>query len=80
MPEDVVVALKEMGCEEARKTAGGSVVVDKGRVREWAKKHRMVLKPVVDVEAFVEEEESELSDVDESSQGEEEGEEAEESS
>jgi hypothetical protein len=71
MPEDVVAALKEMDCLEARKTASGSLVVNKGRVREWAEKHRVVLAPVVDVDAFVEEEESELSDVEESSDGEE---------
>jgi GNAT superfamily N-acetyltransferase len=70
MPEDVVVALKEMGCLEARKTASGSLVVNKSRVREWAEKHRILLAPVVDVEAFVEAEESELSDVEESSEGE----------
>jgi hypothetical protein len=70
MPEDVVVALKEMDCLEARKTASGSLVVNKGRVKEWADKHRVLLAPVVDVDAFVEEEESELSDVEESSEGE----------
>jgi hypothetical protein len=68
MPEDVVAALKEMGCSEARKTASGSLVVNKGRVREWADKHRVRLVPVVDVDAFVEEDESELSDVEESSE------------
>jgi hypothetical protein len=74
MPEDVVMALKEMGCAEGRKTASGSLVVNKARVREWAQEHKVVLAPVVDVEAFVEEE-SELSDVEESSEGEEEEEE-----
>ena len=64
--------LKEMGCLEARKTASGSLVVNKGRVREWAEKHKVMLVPVVDVDAFVEEEESELSDVEESSEMEEE--------
>jgi hypothetical protein len=76
MPEDVVMALKEMGCAEGRKTASGSLVVNKARVREWAQEHKVLLAPVVDVEAFVEEE-SELSDVEESSEGEE-GEEEEE--
>jgi hypothetical protein len=70
MPEDVVMALKEMGCAEGRKTASGSLVVNKARVREWALEHKVLLAPVVDVEAFVEEE-SELSDVEESSEGEE---------
>ena len=67
MPEDVVAALKEMGCLETRKTASGSLVVNKGRVREWADKNKVILAPVVDVDAFVEEEQSELSDVEESS-------------
>jgi phosphopantetheine adenylyltransferase len=71
MPEDVVVALKEMGCLEAKKTASGSLVVNKSRVRKWAEEHEVVLVPVVDVEAFVEEEESELSDMEQSSEGEE---------
>jgi hypothetical protein len=74
MPEDVVMALKEMGCAEGRKTASGNLVVNKARVREWAQEHKVLLAPVVDVEAFVEEE-SELSDVEESSEGEEEDEE-----
>ena len=74
MPEDVVMALKEMGCAEGRKTASGNLVVNKARVREWAQEHKVLLAPVVDVEAFVEEE-SELRDVEESSEGEEEDEE-----
>jgi len=75
MPEDVVMALKEMGCAEGRKTAGGSLVVNKARVRDWARERGVSLAPVVDVEAFVEEE-SELSDVEESSEGDEDEEEA----
>lgn len=71
MPEDVVMALKEMDCLETRKTASGSLVVNKSRVREWATKHKVVLAPVVDVEAFIEESESELSDVESSEGGEE---------
>ena len=68
------MALKEMGCAEGRKTASGNLVVNKARVREWAQEHKVLLAPVVDVEAFVEEE-SELSDVEESSEGDEEEEE-----
>lgn len=72
MPEDVVVALQEMGCVEARKTGSGSLVVNKARVREWAEKYKIALVPVVDVEAFVEEEEEseELSEVEESEESE----------
>lgn len=70
MPEDVVAALKEMGCLEGRKTASGNLVVNKSKVVKWAEEHRVMLRPVVDVDAFIEEE-SELSEVEESSQGEE---------
>ena len=70
MPEDVVAALKEMGCLEGRKTASGNLVVNKSKVIKWAEEHRVVLRPVVDVEAFVEEE-SELSEVEDSSEAEE---------
>lgn len=73
MPEDVVMALKEMDCLETRKTASGSLVVNKSRVKDWALKNKVVLAPVVDVDAFMEEEsESELSDVESSEEGEEE--------
>lgn len=67
MPDDVVVALKEMDVLEKRKTASGSIVVNKNRVRQWVKQNRVNLDPVVDVEAFVEEEveESELSELSE---------------
>ncbi|KAF2174017.1 hypothetical protein M409DRAFT_35204 [Zasmidium cellare ATCC 36951] len=57
MPEDVVAALKEMDVLEKRKTASGSIVVNKSKVRAWAEKSKISMDPVVDVEAFVEEEE-----------------------
>ncbi|KAM0719319.1 hypothetical protein Q7P37_005224 [Cladosporium fusiforme] len=69
MPEDVVMALQEMGCLEDRKTASGSLVVNKARVREWAEKKKATLEPVVDVDAFIEEE-SEETDEDEASESE----------
>lgn len=70
MPEDVVVALKDMDVLEKRKTGSGSIVVNKSKVGAWMEKHRVSLEPVVDVEAFVEdedededeEEDSELSE------------------
>ncbi|KAK4574088.1 SAS complex subunit [Recurvomyces mirabilis] len=63
MLEDVVVALREMDVLEGRKTAGGSVVVHKGRLRAWAERNRVGKEALVDGEAFVVEE----------SEGEEEG-------
>ena len=44
---------------EKRKTPSGSCVINKSRVQEWAKAHRVSEKPVVDVDAFVEYEEDE---------------------
>lgn len=70
MPEDVVLALQEMGCLETRKTASGSLIVNKAKVRDWAAKHKVVLAPVVDVEAFFEEETSEESEEEEGSESE----------
>ena len=59
LQEDVVAALKEMDVVEKRKTASGSVVLNKSRVHEWAEKHGVSAKPIIDVEAFVEEEQEE---------------------
>lgn len=60
MAEDVVAALKEMDVLENRKTASGSIVVNKSKVRAWAEKNKVSLEPVVDVDAFVEDEGSSL--------------------
>ncbi|KXT04036.1 hypothetical protein AC578_4945 [Pseudocercospora eumusae] len=62
MPEDVVVALKEMDVLEKRKTASGNIVLNKNKIRSWVEKGKVRLDPVVDVEAFIEDE-SELSEV-----------------
>ncbi|CAK1367373.1 Histone acetyltransferase Tip60 [Cercospora beticola] len=59
MPEDVVVALKEMDVYEKRKTASGNIVVSKSKVRAWVEKHKVGLEAIVDVDAFVEDSESE---------------------
>lgn len=59
MAEDVVAALKEMDVLEKRKTASGSAVVNKSRVRLWAERHGVSEKPFVDVEAFVDDAELE---------------------
>nr|POF07689.1 histone acetyltransferase tip60 like [Quercus suber] len=57
--EDVVMALKEMDCYETRKTGAGSVVVNKSKVKEWAIEHGVSEKPVINVAAFVEDQERE---------------------
>lgn len=71
MPEDVVMALQEMDCLETRKTASGSLIVNKVKVRDWAVKRKVVLAPVVDVEAFFEETSEGSGDEGESESGEE---------
>ncbi|RMX76910.1 hypothetical protein D0869_10299 [Hortaea werneckii] len=59
MQEDVVAALREMDVVESRKTASGSVVVNKGKLRAWAEKVGVSAEPLVDENAFVEEESEE---------------------
>lgn len=63
MPEDVVVALKEMDVFEKRKTASGNIVVSKSKVRAWIEKRNASLNTVVDVDAFVEDSEVEEEDI-----------------
>jgi hypothetical protein len=58
LAEDVVAALKEMNVLETRKTAAGNVVVNKRKVLDWAERNSIGLEPVVDEEAFLEEEEA----------------------
>ncbi|WPH00551.1 Hypothetical protein R9X50_00338100 [Acrodontium crateriforme] len=53
MKEDLVAALKEMDVLENRKTASGSVVINKSKVKAWAEKHGISEKPLIDVEALV---------------------------
>jgi hypothetical protein len=57
LPEDIVAALKEMDVAEGRKTASGSVVVNKSKVRAWAEKNRIGMESVVDAHAFLKDEE-----------------------
>jgi GNAT superfamily N-acetyltransferase len=54
MQEDIVAALKEMDVLEKRRTASGSIVANKTRLRAWAEKHGVGTAPLVDVDAFVE--------------------------
>ncbi|GAB1742344.1 hypothetical protein NU219Hw_g7894t1 [Hortaea werneckii] len=58
MQEDVVAALREMDVVEGRKTASGNVVVNKAKLRAWAEKVGVSAEPLVDENAFVEDEES----------------------
>lgn len=53
LTEDVVAALREMGVCEGRKTASGSLVVNKSKARAWAERRGASLAPVVDAEAFL---------------------------
>ncbi|KAK5124423.1 hypothetical protein LTR85_001640 [Meristemomyces frigidus] len=71
LQEDVVAALKEMDVLEKRKTASGSVVVNKSKLRAWAEKNGVSREPIVDVDAFVEKEEEEDEDDEEESEMEE---------
>jgi len=53
LPEDVVIALKEMNVLNSKKRADGTVLVSKAKVREWAITNNVDLTPVVDPSALV---------------------------
>ncbi|KAK5115731.1 hypothetical protein LTR62_000820 [Meristemomyces frigidus] len=57
--EDVVAALKEMDVLEQRKTGGGSIVVDKSKLRAWIERFEVEREALVDKDAFVENSEDE---------------------
>ena len=57
LQEDIVAALKEMDVGEKRKTPSGSVVVNRSKIKAWAERHGVSPKPLIDVDAFIEEEE-----------------------
>ncbi|KAH9827537.1 putative MYST (SAS MOZ) family protein [Teratosphaeria destructans] len=78
MPEDLVAALREMDVLETRKTATGSVVVHKGKLRAWAERQKVAGEPLVARDAFVEEEAEELSEEEGGDEEEEHGSEMEE--
>jgi hypothetical protein len=61
MGEDVVVALKEMDVLEKKTTKAGNVVICKGTVRDWVEKNRVKLEPVVDVDAFIMEDDESMA-------------------
>lgn len=54
LQEDVVTALNEMDVMEGRKTASGSALVNKAKLRKWAEKRNVSKEPFIDVGAFVE--------------------------
>ena len=72
LQEDVVAALNEMDVLEKRKTAAGNIVLNKSKVKVWAEKNGVSEKPLIDVEAFVEEVEYEEEDDEEEEEEEEE--------
>ncbi len=57
LPDDVIAALKEMGVLNAKKKADGTAVVNKAKVREWAKVNHVDvdLTHSVSSDGFVEE-------------------------
>jgi len=59
LQDDVVAALKEMDVIESRETSDGSVIVDKTKLKTWAIQHGVQEEPVIDIEAFVDQEEGE---------------------
>ena len=54
LPEDVVVAMKNIGAVEGKKRADGGVVVSKGKVREWIAKNSADMTPPVRDDGFLE--------------------------
>jgi hypothetical protein len=57
LPDDVIAALKEMGVLNAKKKADRTAVVNKAKVREWAKVNHVDvdLTHSVSSDGFVEE-------------------------
>ena len=53
LPEDVVIALKEMNVLNPKKRADGTVLASKAKVRDWAIANNIDLTPVVDPSAMV---------------------------
>ena len=47
LPEDVLVALKEMDVMETKKRVDGSTVIKKAKVREWVRSSKADLTPPV---------------------------------
>ncbi|KAF2739523.1 acyl-CoA N-acyltransferase [Polyplosphaeria fusca] len=56
VPEDIIATLQAMDVLEHRKRGGADAVINKAKVREWVERNRINLAPVVDPDAFVQEE------------------------
>lgn len=54
LPEDVILALKEIGGLLAKKKADGSAVVNKAKIREWVSAREIDLTPSVSEDGFLE--------------------------
>ncbi|KAI9676846.1 MAG: hypothetical protein M1817_006685 [Caeruleum heppii] len=55
LPEDIITTLKEMNVHSPTRRADGTVVLNKGRIRAWASRNGLDLRPVVDPNAFSDE-------------------------
>lgn len=54
LPEDVILALKEIGGLQAKKKADGSAVICKAKIREWVNTRKIDLTPSVSEDGFLE--------------------------
>jgi len=72
LPDDIVSALREMDVFESRKTASGSALVYKSKVKAWIQKHGVSEQPIVDAAAFLVESETSSAGAEESVEDEEE--------
>ena len=61
LPEDVVIALKEMNVLNPKKRGDGAVLVSKAKVRDWAIANNIDLTPAVDPSAMVDHSESDVN-------------------
>ena len=54
LPEDIIMALKEMNVLSGKTRADGTVLVNQAAVRDWARMHGLDVVPVIDLDGFVE--------------------------
>ncbi|KAI9772090.1 MAG: hypothetical protein M1840_001378 [Geoglossum simile] len=60
LPEDIIIALKEMNFLHSKKRGDGTVLASKAKVRDWAIVNNIDLTPVVDPSAMVDYFESDI--------------------
>lgn len=53
LPDDVILALKDMDVLETKKRADSTAIVNQARVRKWISTHRVDLEPIVDPRCFL---------------------------